>query len=134
MLDSRRNKSRKRRLQKQRERRKLSRQNKERSVTENAENEESEIHRDFERTRDELLIAQREYTERLAKARDPVTAAALVMAIQVTAYGIAKLDSTPLEKLGGIKLKVMNRYTGKEYRKWVSRVTKVVFRTSEVEQ
>ena len=133
-MDKRRKKGRRKRLKRQRERRKLSRQNKQRSVNESGANEEKEIHRDFARTRDELLIAQREYTERLAKARDPVTAAALVIAIQVTTYGIAKLDSTPLDRLGGIKLKIMNKYTGKEYRKWVSWVTKVVFRTGEEEQ
>ena len=87
---------------------------------------ESERLRDLERTRNELLIAERDYTEQLTKAKNLLVRAVLVVMIQMTHWGIARLDSTPPEQLGGITLKIMNKHTGKEYRNLVTRITKMV--------
>ena len=94
-MDKRHKRGRKRRLQRRRERWRST----QKSIPEHLPTEENVRYKDFERTLSEFLIAQTEYTEQLAKTRAPVIATALIMAIQVTTFGIARLDSTPLEQL-----------------------------------
>ena len=84
--------------------------------------------KDFDRTRDELLAAQEEYQERLLKTKDPVVGALLIWIINTVAWGIAKMDTTPREEFLPGTFKVLNRHTGRDYRKVVSVVVKSVFR------
>ena len=130
-MDKRNKRRQKKRSQRRRERRKSNRQSCQHPIQETLAPEESDELKDFETTRNELFIAQRDFTERLAKNKDPVIGAILVSIIQAITWGIAKMDTNPKERFPKITFKIMNRYTGKEYRKWVSRITKVVFNSNE---
>lgn len=87
--------------------------------------------KDFERTRDELEAAQRDLQELLLNTRHPIVGALVVWIINLTTQGITVMNIMPREKFPPGTFKILNRYTGRNYRQFVHVVTKVIFRQAE---